>query len=156
MLRTRHAAGIRLDDPIFADTLGGYRDPSNTRRSLRTALSPVGSTARRDLGLTLRALRRQAGLTRKQVAKTLGWPKTRIELIETGRIKVDHQLVTNLVKTYGITLDNPPDPPHPTQTKPPNPPNPTNSPGSAPTPSAKPPPPPSTKPATPPAKSPTN
>ncbi|GAA3112996.1 integrase [Kribbella aluminosa] len=37
MIRTRHAAGIRFDDPIFADTLGGFRDPSNTRRALRTA-----------------------------------------------------------------------------------------------------------------------
>ena len=54
MLRARHAAGIRLDDPVFADTVGGYRDPSNTRRALRTALSPVGSTARRDLGVMSR------------------------------------------------------------------------------------------------------
>jgi hypothetical protein len=28
-LRTRQAAGIRLDDPIFTDTLGGFRDPNN-------------------------------------------------------------------------------------------------------------------------------
>jgi integrase len=89
MLRTRHAAGIRLDDPIFADALGGFRDPSNTRRALRTVLSPVGSTARRDLGLTLRAVRREAGMSRKEVAELLTWPQTRIELVETGRIKVD-------------------------------------------------------------------
>ncbi|WP_327633077.1 LysR substrate-binding domain-containing protein [Kribbella sp. NBC_00482] len=109
ILRTRHAAGIRLDNPIFADTIGGYRDPSNTRRALRTVLSPVGSTARRDLGLTLRALRRQAGLTRKDVAELLTWPKTRMELVETGRIKVDHQLVADLVKIYKLTLDHSPD-----------------------------------------------
>ena len=108
MLRTRQAAGIRLDDPVFADTLGGYRDPSNTRRAIRTALSPVGSIARRDLGLTLRALRRKARLTRKEVAEALAWPQTRIELIETGRIKVDRQLVADLVKTYNITLDGSP------------------------------------------------
>lgn len=84
MLRTRHAAGIRLDDPVFADVLGGFRDPSNTRRALRAALSPVGSTACRDLGLSLRDLRRETGLTRKQVADNLNWPQTRIELIETG------------------------------------------------------------------------
>ncbi|TDO30622.1 phage integrase family protein [Kribbella sp. VKM Ac-2527] len=108
VLRTRHAAGIRLDDPIFADVIGGFRDPSNVRRSLRTALSPVGSTARRDLGLTLRALRRETGLSRKQVAEALTWPQTRIEPIETGRIKVDHQLVADLVKTYGIDLDDSP------------------------------------------------
>jgi integrase len=88
VLRTRHAAGIRLDQPVFADTTGSLRDPSNTRRSLRATLSPVGSTARRDLGQTLRALRLRSGLTRKQVAETLTWPQTRVELIETGRIKV--------------------------------------------------------------------
>lgn len=105
-LRTRHATGIRLDDTVFADTIGGYRDPSNTRRALRTALSPVGNTARRDLGLSLRTLRRETGMTRKQVADTLQWPQTRIELIETGRIKVDHELVATLVAVYGITLDH--------------------------------------------------
>ncbi|MFG1820644.1 helix-turn-helix domain-containing protein [Kribbella sp. NPDC049174] len=106
VLRARNAAGIRLDDPIFTDTIGGFRDPTNVRRSLRTALSPVGSTARRDLGLSLRALRRQAHLTRKQVAETLNWPQTRIELIETGRIKVDHQQIAALVTTYSIRLEN--------------------------------------------------
>jgi len=102
-LRTRSAAGIRLDDPIFADTLGGYRDPTNVRRSLRTALSPVGSTARRDLGLALHAARREAGLTREQVTKTLNWPKTKIELIETGRTKVDRTTATTLLSTYTRT-----------------------------------------------------
>jgi integrase len=109
VLRTRHAAGIRLDEPIFPDTHGSYRDPSNTRRALRTVLSPVGSTARRDLGLTLRALRRETGMSRKDVAQLLAWPQTRIELVETGRIKVDHQLITDLVKTYKIALDESPD-----------------------------------------------
>jgi integrase len=75
VLRTRHAADIRLDTPVFPDTQGGFRDPSNTRRALRTALSPVGSTARRGLGLTLRALRRETGQTRKQVADYLTWPQ---------------------------------------------------------------------------------
>jgi integrase len=108
MLRARSAVGIRLDDPIFADAVSGFRDPSNTRRALRTALSPVGSTARRDLGLSLRALRRMSGMTRKQVADTLAWPQTRIELIETGRIKIDQQLVADLAKTYAVDLGDSP------------------------------------------------
>jgi integrase len=106
MLRARCAAGIRLDDPIFADTVGGYRDPSNTRRALRSALSPVGSTARRDLGQSLKTLRRQTHMTRKQVAEHLERPQTRIELIETGRIKPDHQLIATLVAAYNIKLDH--------------------------------------------------
>ncbi|MGW7680624.1 helix-turn-helix domain-containing protein [Kribbella sp. NPDC054772] len=106
MLRSRHAAGIRLDEPLFADTRGGYRDPSNTRRALRTALSPIGSTARHDLGASLKLLRRQSRMTRKEVADTLSWPQTRIELIETGRLKVDHQMISALVATYGVRLQN--------------------------------------------------
>ncbi|NIK61460.1 helix-turn-helix domain-containing protein [Kribbella shirazensis] len=109
MLRGRHTPDIHPDAPVFPDTIGCYRDPSNTRRSLRTALSPVGSTARRELGQTLQALRRQNHLSRKQVAQTLGWPQTRIELIETGRIKPTHRLVSTLTKTYGINLDRRPD-----------------------------------------------
>jgi integrase len=155
VLRARQAAGVRLDDPVFADILGSFRDPTNVRRSLRTALSPVGSTARRDLGLSLRALRRQTHLTRKEVADTLNWPQTRIELIETGRVKVDHQQITILVAP--TASDSRTTTPYwPNSTTPPSQPTPTNSPGSAPTPSARPPPPPSTKPATPPVKSPTN
>ncbi|GAA3128945.1 integrase [Kribbella aluminosa] len=108
-LRARFAAGVRLDNPIFSDTRGGFRDPSNTRRSLRTALSPVGSAARRDLGLTLQTHRRKMRMSRKQVAATLGWPQTRVELVETGRIKVDDSLVASLVKIYGIDLNDSPD-----------------------------------------------
>ncbi len=108
-LRSRYATGVRLDEPIFADTLGGHRDPSNTRRSLRVALSPVGSTARRDLGLTLQAHRRTKHMSRKEAAATLGWPQTRIELIETGRIRVDTESVTALLKTCGTTADDTPE-----------------------------------------------
>ncbi|MEU4287610.1 helix-turn-helix domain-containing protein [Kribbella sp. NPDC026596] len=105
-LRARHTGDTHPDTPVFPDTTGGYRDPSNTRRSLRTALSPVASTARRELGQTLRALRRQKHLSRRQAAQTLGWPQTRLELIETGRLKPTHHLVSSLAKTYGIDLDN--------------------------------------------------
>jgi helix-turn-helix protein len=35
------------------------------------------------------AIRREARLTRKQVANALEWPQTRIEHLETGRIKTD-------------------------------------------------------------------
>jgi integrase len=45
-------------------------------------------------------------MTRNQVADLLQWPQTRIELIETGRIKIDHELVATLVSAYGIKLDH--------------------------------------------------
>jgi integrase len=108
-LRARHAIDTRSGSPVFANSIGGFRDPSNTRRSLGTALSPVGGSARRELGQTLRALRCQVRLSRKQAAQILRWPQTRLELIETGRIKPDRRLVSSLAKTYGIDLNNAPD-----------------------------------------------
>jgi integrase len=104
-LRVRYAAGIRLDEPIFSDALGGFRDPSNVRRSLRDALSPVGSTARRDLGLSLRAARRETGMSRKQVADTLNWPQNKIALIEAGRLKIDRALAITLLSAYNLHPD---------------------------------------------------
>jgi integrase len=37
MLRQRFMAGARLDQPLFPDVLGGFRDPANVRRELREA-----------------------------------------------------------------------------------------------------------------------
>jgi integrase len=37
MLRARLDAGLPLDGPLFPNTLGGFRDPNNTRRELREA-----------------------------------------------------------------------------------------------------------------------
>lgn len=37
MLRRRFMVGVRLDEPVFPNMLGGFRDPSNTRRELRDA-----------------------------------------------------------------------------------------------------------------------
>jgi len=37
MLRTRFAAGLPLDGPLFPNTLDGFRDPNNTRSELREA-----------------------------------------------------------------------------------------------------------------------
>ena len=35
MLRRRFMAGARLDDPVFSDAIGGFRDPANVRRDIR-------------------------------------------------------------------------------------------------------------------------
>lgn len=37
MLRRRFMSGARLDQPLFPDVLGGFRDPANVRRELREA-----------------------------------------------------------------------------------------------------------------------
>jgi integrase len=41
-LQTRWARGVRLEDPVFSNSLGGLRDPKNTRRDVRVALDRAG------------------------------------------------------------------------------------------------------------------
>jgi integrase len=103
MLRARVArSGIRLDEPVFGDSNRGLRDPSNVRRDLREARSPVGSAARRDLGLLLRSARREAGMSRKEAADALKWPQNRVALVEAGRVKVEPTAVGEMLGVYKV------------------------------------------------------
>lgn len=102
MLRARFIRGVRLTDPVFPDRNGGFRDPSNTRRSLRDARSPVGTELRRNLGQALQECRRAAGLTQKQAAETIGCAQNRVSLAENGRVRVDPVEVERVLDAYGV------------------------------------------------------
>ena len=75
MLRSRFMVGVRLDEPVFPNTLGGFRDPSNTRRDLRKArgeglLAWVTSHSfRKTVATTLDG----SGHSGRQVADQLSW-----------------------------------------------------------------------------------
>ncbi|WP_270887561.1 helix-turn-helix domain-containing protein [Pedococcus sp. 5OH_020] len=102
MLRARAAHGIRDHEPIFCDALGGHRDPSNVRRELREARFARRQQARRDLGIELAKARRAVRLTQRDAASQLGWPRTRIGLVETGRVRVDRTDVATLLDHYAV------------------------------------------------------
>ncbi|MFC5267742.1 helix-turn-helix domain-containing protein [Kribbella qitaiheensis] len=102
MLRDRWNAGMPSDSPVFPDSTGGFRDPHNVRKSLRDVRTPVGSERRRELGRVLRYHRRQAGFTQQDVVNKLGWKKTRITLIETGRVRLDEQEAGVLADAYQL------------------------------------------------------
>ena len=103
MLQARAEQGIRPDEPVFCDVLGGFRDPNNVRRDLRSARAPRATGARRELGTALRAARRGTGLSRDGAAEALGWPRTRLELLEVGRAKVEPGHVAALAEAYRLT-----------------------------------------------------
>lgn len=70
------------------------RDPGIMRSPQHAALAaerpkPYRQTGRVELGRTLSGLRRRAGLTQAQVVAQLGWRKTRVSLIKTGRARLD-------------------------------------------------------------------
>ena len=74
ILIRRFAAGVQLDAPVFPDSRGGFRDPSNTSRDLREArgtedLSWITSHAFRK---TLATMLDDAGLSARAVADQLG------------------------------------------------------------------------------------
>jgi len=101
MLRARFVQGVRLTDPVFPDRLGGFSDPSNTRRSFREARSPVGSEPRRNLGRALKESRQKAGLTQKEAARSIGCAQNRISLLENGRVRVEVNEVETILDVYG-------------------------------------------------------
>jgi integrase len=92
-----------LDAPIFADSKGGFRDPHNVQKALRDARRPVGSQRRLELGKRLRNHRRAAGLTQVQAVEKLGWRKTRISLIETGRVRLTVEDAGILASAYKLS-----------------------------------------------------
>lgn len=105
MLRRRTEAGIRTGEPVFCNAIGGFRDPANVRRSLRDARAPVGSEARQELGRVLARARRQRRLSRREVADELCLPRTRVELIEQGRVRLNMDQVKALAELYGLSRD---------------------------------------------------
>ena len=74
MLRARFVTGARLDQPLFPDALGGFRDPANVRRDLRDArgdeeLAWITSHTFRKTTATVLD---EAGLSSRVVADQLG------------------------------------------------------------------------------------
>ncbi len=67
------------------------RIPGPTQRSARAAERPAPCrwSEASGIGRTLSGHRRRAGLTQAQIVAKLGWRKTRISLIETGRVRLE-------------------------------------------------------------------
>lgn len=102
MLAARRARGNRQEETVFCDALGGFRDPNNVRRDLRRARAPRGSEARQALGAALARARRTASKSRQDVAETLAWPRTRVELVESGRVRLEPQDVAAMADLYRV------------------------------------------------------
>jgi integrase len=66
--------GRALREPVFPDSLGGLRDPSNTRRALRQALDKAGFewVTSHNFRKTTATLLDEAGLSARVIADQLG------------------------------------------------------------------------------------
>jgi transcriptional regulator with XRE-family HTH domain len=66
------------------------------------ATLPSPTVRRRRLGMELRQLREEAGLTIEQLAETLEWSDSKISRIETGRITATPQDVQRILDVYQV------------------------------------------------------
>jgi integrase len=93
MLRRRFMSGARLDQPLFPDVLGGFRDPANVRRELRQARGDDEALA----WITSHTFRRtaatildEASLTGRLIADQLGHARPSMtQDVYMGRRAVD-------------------------------------------------------------------
>jgi integrase len=94
MLRRRFMTGARLDQPLFPDVLGGFRDPANVRRELREArgheaLAWITSHTFRKTTATILD---EAALSARLVADQLGHSRPSMtQDVYMGRRAVDSQ-----------------------------------------------------------------
>ncbi len=94
MLRRRSMSGARLDQPLFPDVNGGFRDPANTRREIREArgtetLAWITSHTFRKTAATILD---EAALSARLVADQLGHSRPSMtQDVYMGRRAVDSQ-----------------------------------------------------------------
>jgi integrase len=104
LLRRRFMTGARLDQPIFPDVLGGFRDPANVRRDLRQArgtdtLAWITSHSFRKTAATILD---EAALSARLVADQLGHSRPSMtQDVYMGRRAVDSQAAVALEAALG-------------------------------------------------------
>jgi len=103
-LQRRRARGVGLDMPVFPDSLGGWRDPKNTRRDFRAALDRAGFewVTTHSFRKTTATLLDQAGLSARVVADQLGHARPSMtQDVYMGRRAVDPGAVAALEEALG-------------------------------------------------------
>ena len=110
VLRRRFMSGARLDQPLFPDVLGGFRDPANVRRELREArgeeaLAWITSHSFRKTTATILD---DAALSARLVADQLGHARPSMtQDVYMGRGAVDSQAAQALELALGADQSEP-------------------------------------------------
>lgn len=103
-LLRRRSRGIRLDQPVFANSLGSFRDPKNTRRDLRAALDRAGFSwaTSHNFRKTTATMLDDAGLSARLIADQLGHARPSMtQDVYMGRKAVDSRAVEALEMAFG-------------------------------------------------------
>ena len=103
-LQTRWARGVRLEDPVFSNSLGGLRDLKNTRRDVRAALDRAGFNwvTSHSLRKTTATMLDEAGLSARVIADQLGHARPSMtQDVYMGRKVVDARLLRRWRMRWG-------------------------------------------------------
>jgi integrase len=103
-LLRRRARGIRLDQPVFSNSIGSFRDPKNTRRDLRAALDRAGFSwaTSHNFRKTTATMLDEAGLSARLIADQLGHARPSMtQDVYMGRKAVDSRAAEALEMALG-------------------------------------------------------
>jgi glycine/D-amino acid oxidase-like deaminating enzyme len=110
-LQLRWARGVRLEEPVFSNSLGGLRDPKNTRRDVRAALDRAGFewVTSNSFRKTTAMMLDEAGLSARVIADQLGHARPSMtQDVYIGRKAVDARVAAALEGALGKTPPNEP------------------------------------------------
>ncbi|TCN41020.1 site-specific recombinase XerD [Kribbella orskensis] len=113
MLSRRFDAGVKLDWPVFPDSVGGFRDPTNTLRELRKVRAEVASlewVKSHNFRKTLATILDDAGQSARQIADHLG--HSRVSMTQDGYLgrKIRNpQVVEAMDAVFGKAVEGQPD-----------------------------------------------
>ena len=105
-LQLRWARGVRLEEPVFSNSLGGLRDPKNTRRDVRAALDRAGFdwVTSHSFRKTTATMLDEAGLSARVIADQLGHARPSMtQDVYMGRKAVDARVAEALEDALGKT-----------------------------------------------------
>jgi integrase len=97
---------VKLEDPVFSDSLGGLRDPKNTRRDVRAALDRAGFdwVTSHSFRKTTATMLDEAGLSARVIADQLGHARPSMtQDVYMGRKAVDARVAAALEDALGKT-----------------------------------------------------
>ena len=108
-LQRRWARGVKLEDPVFSNSLGGLRDPKNTRRDVRAALDRAGFdwVTSHSFRKTTATMLDEAGLSARVIADQLGHARPSMtQDVYMGRKAVDARVAAALENALGQIQPN--------------------------------------------------
>lgn len=103
-LQMRWAQGVKLEDPVFSNSLGGLRDPKNTRGDVRWALDRAGFhwVTSHSFRKTTAPMLDEAGLSARVIADQLGHTRQSMTRdVYMGRKALDARVAEALENALG-------------------------------------------------------